>query len=99
MASSRRRYLIGYDIHDEKRLRRVHKIVKAYGLPLQYSLFLSDLDGVELVGLRKELMEVVDSRVDEIVFVDLGNAADESERRFSFLGPHPELPRREATIV
>ena len=99
MPVGRRRYLIGYDIRDEKRLRKVHKIVKAHGFPLQYSLFLGDLDGVEFNGLRSELVAAVDLSIDEVVFVDLGMADEDSERRFSFLGPHPELPRRRATII
>lgn len=32
----RRCYLVCYDIRDPKRLRRTHKLMKAYGEPLQY---------------------------------------------------------------
>lgn len=34
------RYLIGYDIPDDKRLQRLHREMCKFATPLQYSLFL-----------------------------------------------------------
>jgi CRISPR-associated protein Cas2 len=36
----RHRYIVAYDIRDEVRLRRVHDVVRGYGIRLQYSVFL-----------------------------------------------------------
>jgi CRISPR/Cas system-associated endoribonuclease Cas2 len=33
-----RAYILSYDIADPKRLRTMHKLAKAYGQPLQYSV-------------------------------------------------------------
>lgn len=42
---------MAYDVREARRLRRVHKVCKTYGDPLQYSLFVCDLSRQELVGL------------------------------------------------
>ena len=46
---SRRRFLVAYDIREAKRLRTVHTAMKAFGNPLQYSVFVCDLDPSEKV--------------------------------------------------
>ena len=46
-------YLIGYDITDEKRLQKIHKIMTKYATPIQYSIFLFE-------GMRKELQHCID---------------------------------------
>ena len=48
---SRRRYVVAYDIREPKRLRQVHSAMKAFGYPLQYSVFVCDLDGMERVSV------------------------------------------------
>ena len=52
MAAGRTRYLVSYDISDPKRLRQVHKTVKDFGWPMQYSVFICDVDAVEMVMLK-----------------------------------------------
>ena len=54
MSGGRTRYLVSYDISDPKRLRRVHKAIKAFGWPMQYSIFICDLDAVEMLVLKQE---------------------------------------------
>jgi CRISPR-associated protein Cas2 len=43
----RRCYLVCYDIRDPKRLRRTHKLVKAYGEAWQYSVFYCTLKAID----------------------------------------------------
>lgn len=69
---SRRRYLVAYDICNPTRLRTVHKVVLAYGDPLQYSVYLCDLTGVQLVELRTKLREIIHHDVDAVSIFDLG---------------------------
>ena len=38
------RYLVCYDIRDERRLKRVGKMMKDYGTRVQYSVFEVDLE-------------------------------------------------------
>lgn len=94
---ARRRYLLGYDISDPARLRQVHLCAKRYGYPLQYSLFVCDVDEMELTGLKWELSDLIHHRVDRVVLIDLG--ASLQEDRFEFLGVRPGLPGSGPTIV
>lgn len=94
---ARRRYLVAYDISDDGRLRAVHVTAKAFGYALQYSVFLCDLDKVELVKLKWELGRVIHHGEDRVVIIDLGDA---DLRRFDFMGVRPDLPLpRGPTIV
>ena len=70
--AERTRYLLAYDISDPRRLRHVHAVAKTYGYPLQYSLFVCDLDDVELVELERDLAAVIAHREDRISIFDLG---------------------------
>ncbi|MCR4401682.1 MAG: CRISPR-associated endonuclease Cas2 [Firmicutes bacterium] len=48
-------YIISYDVRDDKRRRRVHKTLEAYGYPVQFSVFEAQLRPSELVRLQFEL--------------------------------------------
>jgi CRISPR-associated protein Cas2 len=93
MSRGRRRYLVAYDIREDKRLRRVHKTLKAYGWPMQYSVFLCDLDGIELMSMRMDLGALIQHREDSIAIVDLGEPAERGVQCFSFMGIAPDLPK------
>lgn len=70
--SVRRRYLVGYDIADPKRLRLVHKTMKGWGYPLQHSFFIADLSRGERFEMKKELGDLIHFGEDSVVIVDLG---------------------------
>lgn len=85
---ARRRYLLAYDISDEVRLRRVHAVAKTFGYPLQYSVFLCDLNPSELVRLKWAMGDVIKHTIDRVVIIDLGNVDLD---RFQFMGVRPDL--------
>lgn len=95
----RRRYLITYDIRDDQRLRRVHRTVKAFGWPMQYSVFVSDLDRMELVELKVRLADLIDHAVDSVAIVDVGLPSDRHRGCFDFLGSRPELPTSGPVVI
>ncbi len=97
--SDRHRYLVSYDIRDPKRLRKVHKAMKAYGWPMHYSVFISDLDHIELIDLKFELGEVIHHGEDTVAFIDLGMPTERGRDRFDFLGIAPPLPQSGPVIV
>ncbi|MGI9016302.1 MAG: CRISPR-associated endonuclease Cas2 [Euzebya sp.] len=94
---SRRRYLLAYDISDDRRLRQVHRCAKTYGYALQYSVFICDLDAVELTNLRWDLGAIIAHNIDRVAIIDIG--ASNSETRFQFMGVAPALPRSGPTII
>lgn len=95
----RRRYLVSYDVRDAKRLREVHKAMKAFGYPLQYSVFVCDLDAIEKIALRQNIGTLVNQREDSIMMIDLGDPDRSGVECFEFLGPNPGLPRRGPKVV
>lgn len=95
---ARRRYLVMYDIRNEVRLRRVHQMVKGFGDRLQYSVYVCDLSPSELVRLRWELNDEINSLDDAVAILDLG-ALDRHRALFEFLGVRPDLPTQGATVI
>lgn len=94
---ARHRHLIAYDIADPKRLRRVIKIMEAYGDRLQYSVFLCDLSRAEFTGWRAEIGLVLDLGEDSVVVIDLGPL--ERAAPIMALGVPRRLPPQGATVV
>lgn len=96
---TRRRYLVAYDVRDPHRLRRCHTELRSFGVRLQYSVFLCDLDAIEKVVMQDALRSVLNLAQDSVVIVDLGLPGRTAERRFEFMGPRPAPPPSAATIV
>ena len=94
---ARRRYLVAYDIREDRRLRSVAACVEGYGVRIQYSVFICDLSDEEVVALRGDIEQRMRPSVDSVMIVDLGKAGDSS--RFLFLGHHERLPTSGPLIV
>jgi CRISPR-associated protein Cas2 len=62
--------LVAYDVRDEKRLRRVARVLEGYGLRVQYSIFRCYLTDRDVERLRWELAQVMD-REDGLLIVSL----------------------------
>ena len=90
--AGRLRYLLAYDIRDPKRLRRVHKLAKAWGEPLQYSVFVCDLTGMELVAMRADLIELVKLDEDSVSIFDLGPPEGRGLKCIELIGTRRGLP-------
>lgn len=94
---SRRRYLVAYDIRDDKRLRRIAICMEGFGERIQYSVFICDLSDHEFVDMRTEVEERMKPSEDSVMVVDLGRP--ERSARFLFLGQREKLPSDDAIIV
>jgi CRISPR-associated protein Cas2 len=64
-------YVIAYDIPNDKRRTKVHKILLGYGKWTQYSLFECFLTRKQLVGLRSKLSEHLVTKEDSVRFYPL----------------------------
>lgn len=93
---SRRRYLVAYDIRDDRRLRAVATCMEGFGDRIQYSVFICDLSDRELAQMSMQLETRMRASVDSVMVVDLGGL---DARRFRFLGCHDPLPDPGPTIV
>lgn len=83
---SRTNYIVTYDIRNPKRLRRVFKACKDYGLHLQLSVFECDLTGAEKIDFESRLRGLIDSTEDQILFIALGPSESRGERIISAVG-------------
>jgi CRISPR-associated protein Cas2 len=94
---ARRRYLVAYDIRDDRRLRSIAVCLEGYGERIQYSVFVADLSDREKYLMRGDIESRMKHTEDSVMIIDLGAADDSS--RFLFLGHHEKLPASDATIV
>jgi len=94
---ARRRFLVAYDIRDDRRLRSVATCVEGYGERIQYSVFICDLSDMEMVSLRTDIETRIKPTEDSVMIIDLGGPRDVG--KFLFLGHHERLPVSSAIIV
>ena len=99
MAAGRTRYLVSYDISDAKRLRQVHKTIKDFGWPMQYSVFICDLDALEMLMLKQEVAAIIHHGEDAVAFINLGPPSTRGRDCFDFMGYRTELPTSGPTII
>jgi len=93
----RRSYLVCYDVRDDKRLRRIHKVMKAYGEPWQYSVFYCTLKAIDRVRLENTAREVLNLKEDQLLIVDLGGNEEAARESATVVGQ--SLPEAESGMV
>lgn len=69
---SRRHILVSYDIADEKRVKRVQKVVSDVADRVQYSVYCGQFSRKDLVILKERLRRVLNPDQDQVLFLDLG---------------------------
>jgi CRISPR-associated protein Cas2 len=94
---ARRRYLVAYDIRDDRRLRSIAVCMEGYGERIQYSVFVADLSDREKYLMRADIESRMKHTEDSVMIIDLGASGDSA--RFLFLGHHEKLPASNAIIV
>jgi len=60
--------VISYDIAEDKRRTKLHKILKSYGQWMQYSVFECDLTDTQYAKLRSRLSKLIKPDQDSIRF-------------------------------
>ncbi|MGQ4808071.1 CRISPR-associated endoribonuclease Cas2 [Candidatus Entotheonellaceae bacterium PAL068K] len=96
----RRCYIVAYDISDPKRLRRVHRTMRGYGEPLQYSVFRCILSPSERILLLEALTPIIHHREDQVMLINLGPSDGRARLNIETLGRTlPNEPERVAVIV
>lgn len=74
-----RHYLVTYDISNDLRLRRVHAIVRDFGQPVQYSVFLARLSDSQKAELMRRLGHAIHHEEDQVLLFDLGRVHGQHE--------------------
>lgn len=91
-------YIVAYDISDQKRWRRIFRLMHGYGEWLQLSVFqcrMSRKRHAELVAL---LDGIINHKDDHVVFMDVG-PADTVKPKVVSLGKDFQPVTREPVIV
>ena len=60
--------VITYDISEDKRRTKIHKILKSYGQWMQFSVFECDLTDTQYAKLRSRLRQLIENDEDSIRF-------------------------------
>ena len=60
--------VVSYDISEDKRRTKIHKILKSYGQWMQYSVFECDLTDMQYARLRSRLSKLIKPDQDSIRF-------------------------------
>ncbi|MDW8328042.1 MAG: CRISPR-associated endonuclease Cas2 [Anaerolineales bacterium] len=79
-------YVVTYDISDDKRWRRVFKLMRGHGDHLQYSVFRCELSDRERVQLMEKLAAVIKKDEDQVLFFPLGPAGGQREGEVHAVG-------------
>src|SRR5690348_13334762 len=64
-------YIIAYDISDDRRRTKIHKILSGFGKWTQYSLFECFLSKKELISLKAKLAKHLEDQQDSVRFYPL----------------------------
>jgi len=94
----RRRYLIAYDIADDRRRDKVFDELQGQGDRAQYSVFFCELTQRELVRVRAELRTLIHEGEDQVMILQLGPAHTPLESALEVLGRGYE-PRIRSHII
>jgi CRISPR-associated protein Cas2 len=60
--------VITYDISEDKRRTKIHRVLKSYGQWMQFSVFECDLSETEYARLRSRLSKLIKPEQDSIRF-------------------------------
>ncbi|NLW85251.1 MAG: CRISPR-associated endonuclease Cas2 [Planctomycetes bacterium] len=90
----RKRYLIAYDVSDDKRRTALFKTLMGNGDHVQFSVFICQLNDVELERLKSSIRRSVNFRQDQVIVLDLGPADSELASRLECIGKAYEPPAR-----
>lgn len=82
----RRRYLVAYDIADDRRREKVFAELQGQGDRAQFSVFFCELTRRELIRMRSELRTIIHDNEDQIMILDLGGAHRPLESDLEVLG-------------
>ncbi len=89
-------YLVCYDIVNNRRRNKVSKMLEAYGLRVQKSVFECVLDEKQHENLQKRLVKLLNKREDQIRFYPLSARC---RGQIVVLGVQPEFVVDDAAFI
>ena len=96
--SDERLYIVTYDIGDQRRWRRVFKVMHGYGEWLQLSVFQCRLGRRRRAELETRLRGLVKAGEDHVLLIDVG-PADRTRLAVESIGRSFARVERQATVI
>lgn len=96
--TSRRHYLVTYDIADDKRRTAVFNALECRGDHAQFSVFFCELNPREKAELVDQLLGLIHHKDDQVLLVDLGPAHNPLDGGIQALG-QPFQARTRVLVV
>ena len=93
-----RLFIVAYDISDQKRWRRVFKVMHGYGEWIQLSIFQCRLSRRRRAELETRLRELVKNGEDHVLLIDVG-PADRTEVAVESIGKTFSKIERHAVVI
>lgn len=99
MSELAKRYVIAYDIVDDRRRDRVAKCLQAHGVRMQFSVFFVDTRPARMLRLVSRLTNLIEEDKDSIMVCDLGFVSSLGTTTVTYLGNSRKEPPRTSVIV
>jgi len=99
---SRRHVLVSYDISDEKRVKKVQKVVSDVTDRVQFSVYCGQFNRKDLVILKDRLRKVMNQELDQVLFLDLGPVHGTDDEAMDLGVEHlgrPWAPREKSHLI
>ena len=92
----RNKYIIAYDVSDNKRLNRLHNCLLGYGDPIQYSIFICDLSPKEKQIMVIDIYSIIKPSEDSVIIY---NAGKDIDKKLETIGIKKKIHERKAIII
>ena len=93
----RRCYLVCYDICNQKRWRKVFRIMNGHGEHWQYSVFFCVLKEIDRVRMQTDLEACMNLKEDQCLIIDLGPNEATAREATAVIGP--SLPKGDSGMM
>lgn len=99
MRSDIHRFLVAYDISDDRRRVALANVLSSYGDRVQYSVFIVDAPPFKLARLRRVAERIIKPNTDSILICDLGPMQGVENARFTYLGRQRRISSGDDFVV
>lgn len=66
-------YLAAYDITSQKRLKKIHDELTGLGIPIQKSVFILNLHGMEVLMVKAKLNALINAKEDDVRIIPISD--------------------------
>lgn len=92
-------WLVCYDVCDDKRLRRVYRVMRGFGDHLQLSVFRCLLSDLQFATMKDRLARELKPTEDQVLFVPLGGPDGLPAKEMHTIGLPLVHPERVVRVV